>query len=160
MLGDKGVRMIAEPGSDFFMFLARLHPNMFFGRKSKPAANAALTVNMLAIRRGLYSLVRPTHAWLPLPNTDAVLKRASKDLGLETNGTAVLIVGSALHHWETLPLDGLVLTACWGCDNGLISESIIRQNREIPTLFHYDDGTPIDDRRVASFAFRMQRSRA
>jgi len=156
-LGSKGIRVVAEPMCDFLEFTARVHPHLLFGRKNPRSTSIGYTVAMVALRRDLYARARRRHPWLPMPDVAAALNRADGVLDRATNGTAVLSVGSVLHHWETHPLDGVVLTACWGCDNGLIEESLLRHEHEIPLLFFYDDGTPMDTRRVNSFVFRLQR---
>ena len=38
----------------------------------------------------------------------------------------------------------------------LIAESILRHQRQIPLLFVYSDGSPLDGRRLDSFVFRLQ----
>ena len=157
VLGEQGIRIIFEPACEFLEFLARVHPHLYFGKRSSPLRNAILLANMVAVRQGLYGAMRRRHSWLPVPAMEKVLKRASRIISPDTNGGAVLHVGSALYHWENYPLDGIVVTSCWGCDNGLIAESLLRHRRDIPSLFFYDDGTPIDQRRIQGFAFRLKR---
>ena len=67
-------------------------------------------------------------------------------------------MGRALHHWEQGHYDGVVAAACWGCDNGLVSESLLRHRRDMPTYYYYDDATPLDEHRLSSFTFRLHRS--
>ena len=92
-----------------------------------------------------------------MPDVKAALARSQEVIDTSTVGGAALIVGSVLRHWETGAFDGAVLTACWGCDNGKVSESLLRNRRDIPWLFFYDDGSPLDHRKIDSFAFRLRR---
>jgi hypothetical protein len=68
-----------------------------------------------------------------------------------------VIVGSVLHAWDEGLCDGVVSINAWGCSPALASESLLRHQRDIPLLFVYSDGTPIDERRLNAFAFRLRR---
>jgi len=112
---------------------------------------------MKLIRRELYGLARKQHPWLPAPDVKAVLRKTESMIDRATNGGAALAVGSVLHNWESGAYDGVLMTACWGCDNGLVGESLLRFRREIPVYFFYDDATPLDQRKLDSFSFRLHR---
>ena len=156
-LAGRGVRAIPEPLGDFLEFLAIDHPHLLFGRSAGRMTPLIYRPSMALIRRQLYGLVRKSHPWLPVPDTRSALKRAHPVLSRTTNGGSVLAVGNVLHHVDTLPVDGVVMTSCWGCDNGLIEESLLRHQRRVPTLFFYDDAMPLDARRVDSFAYQLGR---
>ena len=40
----------------------------------------------------------------------------------------------------------------------LVSESLLRHHEEIPALFVYVDGSPLDERKIDAFAFKLQRT--
>ncbi|HNF59858.1 MAG TPA: hypothetical protein PLN89_09805, partial [Elusimicrobiota bacterium] len=47
-----------------------------------------------------------------------------------------------------------------GCGPALVAENLLRHDKEIPLLFLYCDGSPIDDRKLNAFAFRLRRTPA
>ncbi len=157
VLARHGVRCIGEPMTDFMEYLAIDHEDQFFGRKAGRLTKWTYRRSMPAIRRGLHEAIAREHPWLPRPDVRAGLAVAEPIIDRRTNGAAVLGVGSAIHAWNTLAVDGVVVTACWGCDNTLIDESLLRRQRQIPLLCRYDDATPLDERQIESFAYRLMR---
>jgi hypothetical protein len=51
----------------------------------------------------------------------------------------------------------VVVANPWGCGPALVGESLLRNHTEIPTLFLYFDGSPIDERRLNAFTFHLRR---
>ena len=152
------VHIIVEPFCDFLEFLGKIHPPLLYGRNSTKATSLFYGLNMVRIRNELYKPIIKKHPWLPLPDVETALNRGNQLLDLRVNGGSPIAVGNALHQWEQNKIDGILLTSCWGCDNGLIEESLLRYRKDIPYYFFYDDATPIDERRIHSFAFRLHRT--
>ena len=159
-LGRRGVRMVFEPTCDFLEFMAELHPGQIFGRGASWMLVHGNQAFMETTRDMIYRRMRRRHPWLPMPAVKAALARTPELLHPRTNGGSPYAVGNVLHQWDSGAYDGVVMTACWGCDNGLIEESLLRHRKEIPTYFFYDDGSPIDEHRLASFAFKLSRTRS
>ena len=93
---------------------------------------AFILAGMDGVCQGLYAKVTELHPWLPVPNVEAALVRSDAILDPATCGGTALEVGSILHQWDTKRYDGIVMASCWGCDNSLVTESLLRYHKDIP----------------------------
>ena len=71
-------------------------------------------------------------------------------------GESIPTIGGALLSWATQPVDGVVVVSPRGCGPALVSEAQLRRGAGFPLLFVYNDGDPIDEARLAGFAWRLR----
>lgn len=157
-LGDRGLRVLVEPANVFVQYLNVERSAELLGLPTglvECAVNGAL---MRRMRRAMYERVRLLHPWLPMPDVRDMLRAGRPVLDRHPLGEAPVTVGSVLHAWQSGICDGVVLASPWGCGPALLSEGLLRHEREIPMLFLYCDGSPMDERRLSAFASRIHRS--
>ncbi len=159
-LNQRGLQVLLEPTCVLVEYMADERSAEIVGLPTGRLLNGGMRALLSIIRSRLYDRVRPLHPWLPMPDVPEMQRQARTLLDRYPVGEAPITLGSVLHNWQQRTCDGAVMVNPWGCGPALIAESLLRHQREIPTLFVYSDGTPIDERRLDAFAFRLQRTEA
>jgi activator of 2-hydroxyglutaryl-CoA dehydratase/predicted nucleotide-binding protein (sugar kinase/HSP70/actin superfamily) len=157
-LNSRGVRVIVEPTSVISEYMAEERLSELMGLPTTFFANQLSKRLMKRIRREFQAAVRHHHEWLPTPDVLEIMKAGEGILDRYPQSEAPVTIGSVMHHWNEGMCDGVVLASPWGCGPSLVSEALLRHQRDIPMLFIYSDGSPIDQRRLNAFAFRLRRN--
>ncbi|MCB0219482.1 MAG: hypothetical protein KDH09_07300 [Chrysiogenetes bacterium] len=156
-LNERGLRVVVEPLQVLAEYLVNERTTELAGLPTGLLQNAVTRAGMKRMRDEFYGLVQEKHAWLPMPEVEEMMEKSAALIDRYPRGEAPITVGSVLHAWDNPVFDGIVLASPWGCGPALISEAILKHQRQIPMLFVYNDGSPIDERRLNSFAFRLRR---
>jgi predicted nucleotide-binding protein (sugar kinase/HSP70/actin superfamily) len=156
-LNARGLRVLVEPMSVLSEYFAGEAMAELMGLPTDPREARQAARAMALVRRALARVVRRHHPWLPDFDPAPMQREAARVFDRRPAGEAPVTVGSALHAWRGRLCDGVVLASPWGCGPAQVAESLLRHQRDIPLLTVYTDGTPIDERRLGAFAFRVRR---
>ncbi len=158
-LNQRGLRVIGEGFVSLSEYLTELRSPEILGLPTDRVDNIMRKAFMGNMRQDWYARVRQVHPWLPNNDTRAMIREAETMLDKHPVGEAPATVGSVLHHYKSGHCDGAVVVSPWGCGPALIAEALLKHRREIPMLFVYGDGTPLDERKLDAFAFRLRRTK-
>ena len=159
-LNRRGLQVLVEPLTTLSEYMNSSNLADLMERPSRHLENATSSVAMARVRRALYAQVRPLHPWLPASEIASIRQEAQAVLAEYPLGEAPITIGSVLHHWKEGMCDGAVVISPWGCAPALIAEGMLRHQLEIPILYIYSDGSPIDDQRLNAFCFQLRRNTA
>jgi len=156
-LNERGVAVIVEPTSAIAEYTAEVRIRELWLLPTKGVTNRVVKLWMRKIRERIYSAVRRDHPWLPMTDPRDVIDAANTVIDRYPRGEAAVTIGNVLHAWREGECDGVVVASPWGCGPALVAESLLRHERDIPMMFVYADGSPMDERKLNAFAFRLQR---
>jgi predicted nucleotide-binding protein (sugar kinase/HSP70/actin superfamily) len=154
-LADHGLRVIFEPYGTFFELLQLRQIQDGVPLKKRPEKEATLGTMRYVVGR-LVKAVRAEHPWVFWSDVRDVDKESRRLVAPYPFGETIPAVGGALLTWRTQPIDGVVSVAPRGCGPALIAEAQLRREAGLPALFVYNDGDPIDEARLAGFAWRLR----
>lgn len=153
----RGLRSLIEPVSVMVEYLSDANSDELIGLSRGVVEHVLSNTMGLRMRRSVYERVLPLHPWIARSEIPDMLERARPIIDGTPFGEAPITVGSVLAGWHERRCDGVVLVSPWGCGPALLAESLLRPQREIPMLFVYSDGSPLDGRRLNAFAHRLKR---
>lgn len=156
-LNARGMRVIVEPLWVLAEYLVEERSSELFNLPRGTFDNPFMKFMMRRSRKRFFGIARELNPWLPAPDIPDMLEKAKPIIDRHPRGEAPITVGSVIHHWNEAVCDGVVVIGPWGCGPALIAESLLKHQRKIPMLFVYNDGTPVDERRLNGFAFRLRR---
>ncbi|MBN1365177.1 MAG: hypothetical protein JW976_10275 [Syntrophaceae bacterium] len=156
-LNARGMRVIVEPLWVLVEYLIEERSSELFNLPQGTFKNPYLKFMMQKARKRFYKVAREDNPWLPTPDVPDMLKKAKPIINRHPRGEAPITVGSVIHHWDEALCDGVVIVGPWGCGPAMIAESLLKHQRQIPLFFVYNDGSPIDERRLNGFVFRLRR---
>ncbi len=156
-LNERGLKVLVEPTWMLSEYMAEEQLAELLGLPTGFFRNAVTKTVMKTIRRKLYARAQKLHPWLATFGDEEPLAEGSALLRRHPQGEAPVTLGSVLSAWKRGACDGVVVASPWGCAPALVSESLLRSRRDIPLLFLYADGSPLDARRLDSFAFKLRR---
>ena len=154
-LADHGLRVIFEPYGAFFELLQLRQIQDGVPLRKRPEKEATLGTMRYVIGR-LTGQVREKHPWVFWNDVREVDRESRRLVAPYPFGETIPAVGGALLTWRTQPVDGVVSVAPRGCGPALIAEAQLRREAGLPALFVYNDGDPIDEARLAGFAWRLR----
>jgi predicted nucleotide-binding protein (sugar kinase/HSP70/actin superfamily) len=155
-LAAQGLRVTMEPFSEFFELLAwRDVQELPRASKQRLGRMATMRVMRWVVDR-LVGAARREQPWIYWHDIHEI-EAASRELfdGFPF-GETISTVGNALLTWRTRPIDGVVAVAPRGCGPALIAEALLRRRADIPVIYVYNDGDPIEQERLAGFAWRLR----
>lgn len=155
-LAAQGLRVILEPYGEFFELLALRAIQDSASPRENLAHRATLLAERVMVRR-LVAAVRAEHPWVFWHDVRDIDRESRRLTSGYPFGETIPTVGGALLTWRTQPIDGVVAVAPRGCGPALIAEAQLRREAGLPALFVYNDGDPIDEGRLAGFAWRLRR---
>ncbi len=156
-LNRRGVRVLMDPVSVVVEYLSLHGSSELLGLSDAPVESMITLAVIRRARRQVYRRARARNRWLPMGDVQEMLDRARPLIDGHPFGEAPITVGSALSAWAARSCDGIVVASPWGCGPALVAESLLRSQRDIPMLFVYSDGSPLDERRIDGFAHRLRR---
>jgi predicted nucleotide-binding protein (sugar kinase/HSP70/actin superfamily) len=154
-LADHGLRVILEPYGAFFELLQLRQIQDGVPLKKRPEKEATMATMRYVVDR-LVRRVRAEHPWVFWNDAREVDRESRRLVAPYPFGETIPAVGGALLTWRTRPIDGVVSVAPRGCGPALIAEAQLRRETGLPALFVYNDGDPIDEARLAGFAWRLR----
>jgi activator of 2-hydroxyglutaryl-CoA dehydratase/predicted nucleotide-binding protein (sugar kinase/HSP70/actin superfamily) len=157
LLNERGLRVIVDPTTTMVEYLTEAESAELLGLPTGALRAGVTRVLAKRIKGDFYERVRRLHPWLPVPDVRTALSHADPLMGRDPFGEAPITVGTVMQAWHERICDGVVVLGPWGCGPALISESILRHQRQVPLHFFYGDGSPMDERRLNAFAYRLQR---
>ena len=111
---------------------------------------------MSIITRRLLGAAREHERWIWWHHIRDVMAQSSRLFDGFPFGESVATIGSSLLTWRTKPVDGVVVVSPRTCAPALISEAQLRRDAGMPLLYVYNDGDPVDEARLAGFAWRLR----
>ena len=155
-LAAQGLRVILEPYGEFFELLALRAIQDSASPRENLAHRATLLAERVMVER-LVAAVRAEHPWVFWHDVRDIDRESRRLTSGYPFGETIPTLGGALLSWRSQPIDGVVAVAPRGCGPALIAEAQLRREADLPALFVYNDGDPIDEGRLAGFAWRLRR---
>jgi len=155
-LADLGLRVLFEPFGEFFELLVLRSIQDVSLLAGEALKRRATLKAMETIIDRLVGAVRPTHPWVLWHDIRALDAAGRRVLGAYPFGESIPTVGSSLLTWQAGSIDGVVTVAPRGCGPALLAEAELRRAGGFPLLVVYNDGDPVDEARLAGFAWRLR----
>ena len=155
-LADQGLRIIFEPFGEIFELLA-LRDAREHGLTTRLGSKRVATLKFMRyVVKRLLGAARLHEPWMFWHDVGDVWKASEPLFDGYPFGETIPTIGGALLTWATQPIDGVVVVSPRGCGPALVSEAQLRRGADFPLLFVYNDGDPVDEARLAGFAWRLR----